>query len=72
MPTLGIGFVLVHQLVLARIYKAGQRRLQAEAELIAYGLKEWGTGVSFSLNYLSQAPALRQARVEDIRLVLIV
>ena len=66
-PTLGIGFVLVHQLVLARIYKAGQRRLQAEAELISYGLKEWGTGVSFSLNYLSQAPALRQARVEDIQ-----
>ena len=66
-PTLGLGFVVVQQLVLSRVYQSVERRLQAEAELISYGLREWGIGVSYSLNYLSQAPALRQTDIEDIQ-----
>ena len=66
-PTLGIGFVVLNQVVFSRVYKSVERRLQAEAELISYGLREWGIGVSYSLNYLSQAPALRQGNIDEIQ-----
>ena len=66
-PTLGIGFVVLNQVVFSRVYKSVERRLQAESELISYGLREWGIGVSYSLNYLSQAPALRQGNIDEIQ-----
>ena len=69
-PCLAIGFYSVQQLVRARVYELTESRLQAEAELISYGLREWGHGLANTLNTLALAPAMREGRVAEIQSML--
>ena len=66
-PCLAIGFYSVQQLVRARVYDLTERRLQAEAELISYGLRQWGQGIGNTLNVIALAPAMREGRVAEIQ-----
>ena len=69
-PCLAIGFYAVQQLVRARVYDLTERRLQAEAELISYGLRQWGHGITATVNALALAPAMREGRADEIQTIL--
>ena len=69
-PCLAIGFYITQQYTRARFVAQSEQRLQAEAELISYGLNQWGKGTSRLVQTLAAAPAFRSGRVEDIQSVL--
>ena len=69
-PCLAIGFYAVQQLVRARVYDLTERRLQAEAELISYGLRQWGYGLTDTASVLALVPAMREGRAAEIQSIL--
>jgi len=69
-PCLGIGFYVTQQYTRSRFLAQTEKRLLAEAELISYGLNQWGLGVSRLVESLTIAPALRGGRVEEIQTIL--
>jgi len=52
-PCLVFGFFLTQEYVRTRVYRLTEQRLQAEAELISYGLRQWGQGVSGAIETLA-------------------
>jgi hypothetical protein len=69
-PCLAIGFYGTQQYTRARFVAQSEQRLQSEAELISYGLNQWGKGTSRLVQTLAAAPSIRAGRVEDIQSVL--
>jgi HAMP domain-containing protein len=67
---LAIGFYGTQQYTRARFVAQSEQRLQSEAELISYGLNQWGKGTSRLVQTLAAAPSIRAGRVEDIQSVL--
>jgi serine phosphatase RsbU (regulator of sigma subunit) len=52
-PCLILGFFLTREYVRSRVYRLTESRLQAEAELISYGLNQWGQGVADAVETLT-------------------
>ena len=69
-PCLAIGFYVTQQYTRSRFLTQTEKRLQAESELISYGLSQWGSGVSRLVETLTITPALRGGRVEEIQAIL--
>ena len=69
-PCLAIGFYVTQQYTRSRFLTQTEKRLQAESELISYGLSQWGSGVSRLVETLTITPALRGGRVEEIQTIL--
>ena len=69
-PCLAIGFLVTNRYVKFRVFKLTELRLQAEAELIAYGLRQWGIGISETVDALSVTPAFRAGRLPEIQATL--
>jgi len=69
-PFLAIGFYITQQYTRARFVAQSEQRLQAEAELISYGLNQWGKGPSRLVDTLAAAPVFRSGSVKDIQSVL--
>ena len=69
-PCLAIGFYVTQQYTRSRFITQTESRLQAESELISYGLSQWGVGVSRLVETLTVTPAFRGGRVEEIQTVL--
>jgi serine phosphatase RsbU (regulator of sigma subunit) len=67
---LAIGFYVTQQYTRSRFLTQTEKRLQAESELISYGLSQWGSGVSRLVETLTITPALRGGRVEEIQAIL--
>jgi serine phosphatase RsbU (regulator of sigma subunit) len=66
-PCLAAGFYFTNQVVRSRVYTLTENRLQSEAELISYGLGEWGKGISNTVQALADTPSFRSVRVADIQ-----
>lgn len=66
-PFLALGLFATNRFVRSRVYALTQLRLQAEAELIAYGLGEWGVGISQTVQALAETPAFRAGRLPEIQ-----
>ena len=69
-PCLAIGFYVTQQYTRSRFLTQTEKRLQAESELISYGLSRWGSGVSRLVETLTITPTLRGGRVEEIQAIL--
>ena len=69
-PCLAIGFYVTQQYTRSRFLTQTEQRLQAESELISYGLSRWGSGVSRLVETLTITPTLRGGRVEEIQAIL--
>jgi serine phosphatase RsbU (regulator of sigma subunit) len=69
-PCLAIGFYVTQQYTRSRFLAQTEKRLQAESELISYGLSQWGEGVSRLVETLTVVPALRDGNVEEIQEIL--
>jgi len=69
-PCLAIGFYVTQQYTRSRFLTQTEKRLQAESELISYGLSQWGVGVSRLVETLTVTPAFRNGRVEEIQTIL--
>ena len=65
-PCLAIGFYSTQQYVRSRVYLLTEQRLQAEAELISYGLRQWGLGIAQTVYALSVTPSMQEARIPEI------
>lgn len=66
-PFLALAFFATNRYVKSRVYKLTEFRLQAEAELIAYGLRQWGLGISETVQVLAETPSFRLGRLPEIR-----
>jgi len=66
-PCLVVGFYATNQYVRSRVLALTEHRLQAEAELISYGLRQWGIGISQTVEALTETPAFREVRVAEIQ-----
>jgi serine phosphatase RsbU (regulator of sigma subunit) len=66
-PFLALGFFATNRYVKSRVFKLTELRLQAEAELIAYGLKQWGVGIRDTVQALAETPAFRVGRLPEIQ-----
>ncbi len=66
-PCLAIGFYSVQQLVRTRVLAMTERRLEVEAELLSYGLRQWGQGISNTVFALSLSPVMREGRAAEIQ-----
>jgi sigma-B regulation protein RsbU (phosphoserine phosphatase) len=70
-PWLAVAFFFTNRYVKSRVYKLTEHRLQAEAELVAYGLRQWGVGISHTVQALAETPAFRVGRLPEIQQTLI-
>jgi serine phosphatase RsbU (regulator of sigma subunit) len=70
LPCLAIGFYVTQQYTRSRFLTQTEQRLQAESELISYGLSQWGVGISRLVETLTVTPAFRNGRVEEIQRIL--
>ena len=66
-PFLAVGFYFTNHYVRNRVYTLTQHQLQLEAELISYGLRQWGKGIGNTVNALADTPSLRASRVPNIQ-----
>ena len=66
-PWLAVSFFATNRYVKSRVYKLTEYRLQAEAELVAYGLRQWGVGISQTVQALAETPAFRVGRLPEIQ-----
>lgn len=66
-PWLAVAFFATNRYVKSRVYKLTEYRLQAEAELVAYGLRQWGAGISQTVQALAETPAFRAGRQPEIQ-----
>jgi serine phosphatase RsbU (regulator of sigma subunit) len=69
-PCLAIGFYVTQQYTRSRFLTQTESRLQAESELISYGLNQWGVGVSRLVRTIAITPAFRSGRIEEIQTIL--
>ena len=70
LPFMAISFYIAQEFVRSRVYKLTQQRLQAESELIAYGLGQWGRGIMNEVGAITIIPSLREARSTEIQSLL--
>ena len=66
-PCLALGFYVTQRFVLARVYSLTERRLSAEAELISYGLRQWGQGTAQVVNSLTYTPSFMAGRIDEVQ-----
>ena len=66
-PCLGLGFFAVQRFVYNGFVRLTEKRLEAEAELISYGLREWGKGTSRMVQAFGVSPAFRDADIPEIQ-----
>jgi len=66
-PFLAIGFFTTQEFVRSRVFRLIEKRLSAEAELISYGLRQWGVGLNNSVDYLTITGPFMQADIADIQ-----
>jgi len=68
-PCLAIGFIAIREVARSRIYSFTERRLQAEGQLISYGLEQWGAGLRDVVDVLSHTSPFIKADVKEINTV---
>lgn len=66
-PCLAIGFFATQQYVRFRVTNLTEKRLTAEAELISYGLRQWGLGINNAVELMSISPAFTRVDISDIQ-----
>lgn len=66
-PCLAIGFFATQEYVRSRVYRLTEKRLQAEAELISYGLRQWGVGTANIVEALTITAPFYQGDVAQIQ-----
>jgi len=69
-PCLALGFYVTQQYTKSRVLTLTENRLQAEAELISFGLSQWGRGVSRLVHTIAVTPSFRTGRIAEIQTVL--
>jgi serine phosphatase RsbU (regulator of sigma subunit) len=70
LPCLALGFYATQEFVRNRINGLAQERLSSEAELISYGLRQWGKGTARVVEALTLNPSFTAGRVDEIQTVL--
>ena len=66
-PCLAIGFFATQEYVRSRVYRLTEKRLQAEAEIISYGLRQWGLGTTSTLEALTVTQPFIRSSVAEIQ-----
>jgi serine phosphatase RsbU (regulator of sigma subunit) len=66
-PMLALGFYASQEFVRFRVYRLTEKRLSAQAELISYGLRQWGRGTAQLVEALTLTPSFRDGRVDEIQ-----
>ena len=66
-PCLAIGFFATQEFVRSRVYRLTEKRLSAEAELISYGLRQWGVGINNAVEILSITEPFMRANISEIQ-----
>lgn len=65
-PCLAVGFLATQELARSRIYSLTERRLQAEGQLISYGLEQWGLGIRNLAEILAETPAFVEGDLREV------
>jgi HAMP domain-containing protein len=66
-PCLAIGFFTTQQFVRSKVTNLTEKRLSAEAELISYGLRQWGLGTSNAVELLAISPAFMRGNISEVQ-----
>ena len=66
-PCLSLGFLTIRTLLRDSIVQRVERHLESQGELIAFGLRNWGQGVSQEVQSLTLAPVMRNRNVAGIQ-----
>lgn len=66
-PCLAIGFIATQQFVRSRVYRLTEKRLSAEAELISYGLRQWGVGINNTVELMSITDPFMRGNIAEIQ-----
>lgn len=66
-PMMALGFYASQEFVRFRVYRLTEKRLSAQAELISYGLRQWGRGTAQLVEALTLTPPFRDGRVDEIQ-----
>lgn len=68
-PVVAIGHLATREFVRTKIYLIWEKRLQAEAELISYGLREWVIGLSNSIEALTISSTFKGKNIAEVQLI---